>query len=61
MLDIPSQNEFYKHLHVFNASEQSCIMMIMGGSKMSKREYDLKAITDPAYDTPHKMCNIRGI
>ena len=23
-------------------------------------EYDLKAIMYPAYDTPHKLCNIRG-
>ena len=30
----------------------------MVGSKMSKTEYDLKAY--PAYDTPHKLCNIRG-
>ena len=27
-------------------------MMIMEGSKMSKAEYDLKAITHSAYDTP---------
>ena len=30
----------------------------MVGSKMSKTEYDLKAILYPAYDTPHKLCNI---
>ena len=28
---------------------------------MSKTEYDLKAIMYPAYDTPHKLCNIREI
>ena len=36
------------------------IMMIMVGSKMFKTEYDLKAIMYPAYDTHHKLCNIRG-
>ena len=36
-------------------------MMIMVGSKMSKTEYNLKAMMYPAYDTPHKLCNIRGI
>ena len=35
-------------------------MMIMVGSKMSKAEYDPRAIMYPAYDTPHKLCNIRG-
>ena len=35
-------------------------MMIMVGSKMSKTEYDIKAIMYLAYDTPHKLCNIRG-
>ena len=39
--------------------KQSCIMMIMGDSKMSEIKYDLKAIMYPAYDTPHKLCNIR--
>ena len=27
----------------------------MGGGKMSKTEYNLKAIMYPAYDTPHKL------
>ena len=36
-------------------------MMIMDGSKMSRTEYDIKAIMYPAYFTPHKLCNIRGI
>ena len=27
---------------------------------MFKTEYDLKAIMYPAYDTPHKLCNIGG-
>ena len=44
MLDTPPQDKFYKRLQVFNACEHSCIMMIMGGSKMSKTEYGLKAI-----------------
>ena len=30
--------------------------MIMVDSKMSKTEYDLKAMMYPAYDTPHKLC-----
>ena len=60
MLDTPPQDKLHKYLHVYTACEQSCIMMIMGGSKMSKREYDLKAIMYPAYDTPHKLCNTRG-
>ena len=59
MLDAPPQDKIYKHLHVFNACEQSCIMMTMGGSKMSKTEYDLKAVMYPWYDTPYKLCNIR--
>ena len=35
-------------------------MMIMEDSKMSKIEYDFKAIMYSAYDTPHKLCNISG-
>ena len=27
----------------------------MGGSKMSKTEYDLKGIMHAAHDTPHKL------
>ena len=34
-------------------------MTIMVGGKMSKTEYDLKAMMHPAYDTPHKLSNIR--
>ena len=45
---------------VVNAYEQSCMMMIMEGSKMSKTEYDLKAIMYYVYDTPHKLYNISG-
>ena len=44
MLDTPPQDKLYRRLQVFNACEHSCIMMIMGGSKMSNTEYDLKAI-----------------
>ena len=61
MLDTPPPDKLYKHLHVFNACEQSRIVMIMGGSKMSKTEYDLKTIMYPAYETPHKLGNIRGV
>ena len=58
MLNTSPQNNLHNHLHLFNACEQSCIiMMIMGSSKMSK-EYDLKAIMYPAYDTSHKLCNV---
>ena len=61
MLDIPPQDKLYRRLQVFNACEHSCIMMIMGGSKMSKTEYDLKAIyMYHAHDIPPKLCNIRG-
>ena len=35
-------------------------MMVMDGSKMSKPEYDVKAIMYSAYDTPHKLYNMRG-
>ena len=30
------------------------------GSRMSQTEYNLKAIMYSAYDTPHKLYNIRG-
>ena len=30
-------------------------MMVMEGSKMSKTEYDLKAIMYSAHDTTHKL------
>ena len=57
MLDTPPH---YKHLHMANAPMKSCIIMIMECSKMSKTEYDLKAIMYSAYDTPHKLCNKGG-
>ena len=60
MLDIPLQDKLYRRLQVFNACEHSCIMMIMGGSKMSKTEYDLKAICILPMTYPQKLCNIRG-
>ena len=44
MYDTPTQDKLYRRLQVFNACGHSCIMMILGGSKMSKTEYDLKAI-----------------
>ena len=43
-LDTPPQDKLYRRLQVSNACEHSWIMIIMGGSKMSKTEYDLKAI-----------------
>ena len=60
VLGTPPQDKLHKHLHISNACEHSWIMMIMVASKISKAEYDLKAIMYPAYDTPHKLCNIRG-
>ena len=45
--------KLYKHLHVVNSREQSCLMMIMEGNKMYKTEYGLKLIMYSAYDTPH--------
>ena len=64
MLGTPPQEKLHKHLHkhlhILNACEYSLIMMIMVGSKISKTEYDLKATMHPAYDTPHKLCNIKG-
>ena len=35
-------------------------MMIMDDSKMSKIEYDFKAIMYSVYDIPHRLCNISG-
>ena len=52
MLGTPPKDKLHKHLHIFNACEHSWIMV---GSKMSKTEYDLKAIMYPVYDTPHKL------
>ena len=60
MIDTPPQDKLYKHSHVVNVCEQSCIMKIMEDSKKSKTEY-LKIIMYPANDTPHKLCNIREI
>ena len=60
MLGTPPQDKLHEHLHISNACEHSRILMIIVGSKMYKTEYDLKAIMYPAYDTPHKLCNIRG-
>ena len=34
--------------------------MIMEGSKISRTDYDLKAIMYSAYYTPHKLYNING-
>ena len=55
MLDTPSQDKLDKNLHVFNAFEQSYIMMIMGGSNKPRTEYNLEA-----YYTSHKLCIITG-
>ena len=35
-------------------------MMIMKVSKMSKIEYDLKAIKYSVCDIPYRLCNISG-
>ena len=59
MLTTPHKT-LYKHLHVVNAHEQSCMMMIMEGSKMSKTECDHKALMYSVYATPHKLYNISG-
>ena len=58
MFYTPPHDKLHKHLHIFNACEHCCIMMIMVGSKMSKTGDDLKIIMYRAYDTPHKLCNI---
>ena len=60
MLDTPLQDKLHQRLHIFNACEHSCTMVIMVGSKMLKTEYDVKAIMYPAYDILHKLCNIKG-
>ena len=60
MLGTPPQDKLHKHLHISSDCEHSWIMMIRVGSKMYKIEYDLRAIMYPAYDKPHKQCNIRG-
>ena len=59
MLDTPPQDKLYWRLQVFNACEHCWIMMIMGGSKMSKTEYDLKAICILPMTYP-KNCAIQG-
>ena len=58
MLGTPPPDKLHKHLHISNACEHFWIMMIMVGSKMYKTEYDLKAILNPAYDTPHKQVRL---
>ena len=54
ILETPPQDKLYRRLQVFNACEHSWIMMIMGGSKMSKTEYDLKAICILPMTYPNK-------
>ena len=44
MLDTPPRDKLYRRLQVFNACEHSCIMMVLGGIKLSKTQCDLKAI-----------------
>ena len=58
MLDTRPQEKLYRHLHVLNDYEQSCMMMIMAGGKMYKTEYDLKAIMYPVYITRPINCAI---
>ena len=60
MLDTPPQDKIYRRLQVFNACEHSCIMMIMGGSKMSKTEYDLTAICILPMTYPKNCANNVG-
>ena len=60
MLNTPPQDKLYRCLKVFNACEHSCIMMIMGGSKMSKTEYDLKAICILPMTYPKKTVQYKG-
>ena len=38
MLDTPPQDKLYRRLQVFNTCEHSCIMMVMGGSKMPLKQ-----------------------
>ena len=52
MLDTPPQGKLHKHLHILNACEHSCIMIIMIGNKLFKTEHDFKAIMYAAHDTP---------
>ena len=59
MLDTPPKDKLYRRLQVFNACDHSWIMMIMGGSTMSKTEYDLKAISILPMTYP-KNCAIQG-
>ena len=47
MLDTPPQHKLHKLLQIFNACEHSCILMIMVGCKMSKKEYDFMAMAHP--------------
>ena len=61
MLDTPPQDKLYRRLQVFNACEHSCIMMIMGDSKMSKTENDLKAICILPMTYPKKLSKSGGI
>ena len=43
---------------VFNACEQSCIIVIMRGSSMHNAEHDIKAAMYPAYGTHHRLRSI---
>ena len=59
MLDTHPQDT-NRYLYVFSACDESCVMMIMEDSKMSKIEYGLKGIIYSVYDIPHNLCNISG-
>ena len=60
MLDTPPQDKLYRRLQVVNTCEHSCIMMIIGGSKMSKTEYDLKAVCILPMTYPQKTVQYKG-
>ena len=49
MLDTPPQDTLQ------SVCDESWVMLIMEDSKMSKIEYDLKAIMYSTYDTSHKL------
>ena len=56
MLNTPPRDTLEPFLYI------QCLWVVLhnddNGSKMSKTEYDLKAIMYSAYDKPHKLCNI---
>ena len=47
-------------LNTYNPIYESCVMMIMEDSELSKIEYDLKAMMYSVYDISQRLCNISG-